>query len=229
MAGSVWAGPAAGKFTGDEPGCEAAAAAAGAGEAGGCAAAGVVALHEAESVWVLEVSALMPMSSACVEPEPATVGDPTVLPLIVPVTDPVPPVSSTPMPPAVSPVMVLPSIVIAVWAVPSGLITTPPPRTPEAVLVSVLFENVTLFVPAAAELVENWKWSPMLLVNVEPVMLTVAFVVPLASTWIPSLVWSLLNVDDMDGKCRPISLLSAPAAAVPIEWQPCQLSVHWNR
>jgi len=78
-------------------------------------------------------------------------------------------------------------MVIVVLEFPNGLITTPPPRTPEAVVFSVLFENVTLSVPVEAESVENWKWSPKLLVNVDPVTLTVASVDPSASTCRPSL------------------------------------------
>ena len=54
-------------------------------------------------------------------------------------------------------------------------------------MVSVLLEKVTLLVPVEAESAENWKWSPKLLVKVEPVTLTVALVEPLASMCRPSL------------------------------------------
>ncbi len=60
---------------------------------------------------------------------------------------------------------------------PSSVPPFTDPRSPT----SVLFENVTLFVPELVEFVENWKWSPRLSLNVEPVTLAVIEAVLLAS------------------------------------------------
>ena len=83
-----------------------------------------------------------------------------MLPLIVPEMVPAPDVLSTAMP--LYEVlgftwMLLLAIVSVVVPLPAGLITTPPPRTPVTVLVSMLVENVTLLVPVAVEPAENWK------------------------------------------------------------------------
>src|SRR5919204_3872319 len=74
----------------------------------------------------------------------------------------------------------------------SVLIVTPAPRFEPPYVeprspVSVLFENVTLLVPELVAFVENWKWSPRLLLNVEPVTLTVMPAVSFASRCRPSL------------------------------------------
>jgi hypothetical protein len=53
--------------------------------------------------------------------------------------------------------MLLPLIVSELWEFPAGLVMTPPPRTPATVVLSVLFENVTLLVPLEDEPAENWK------------------------------------------------------------------------
>jgi hypothetical protein len=62
--------------------------------------------------------------------------------------------------------MLFPSTVIAVSELPSSQMTTPPP------LLSVLCENVTLSVPPAPG-AEKSNWLSGLLVNVDPVTLTV--------------------------------------------------------
>src|SRR5579863_5631339 len=127
-------------------------------------------------------------------PELATVGDPTVLPLIVPDSVPEPSLS-TPMPLAVTFWTLLPSIVIVVVLLPCGSINAPlPPAPPTPTPLTWLSENVTLSVPVEAESVANWNSSPVLPVNVEPVTLTVAFVLPSAlmiSPWLLLLLVSL--------------------------------------
>jgi hypothetical protein len=112
-------------------------------------------------------------------PELAAVGDPTVLPLIVPETVPEPSLS-TPMPLSVMFWTLLPSIVIVVVLLPSWLIDAPEPPPLMPTPLTWLFENVTLSVPVAPEAVANLNPSPVLPVNVEPVTLTVASVLPSA-------------------------------------------------
>jgi len=78
------------------------------------------------SVSVAVSSAKMPMAFCSEEPEAATVGDPTVLPWMLPDSVP-PPLSSIEMPSSTGLVIVLPSLVIVFFELPDGMISTLPP------------------------------------------------------------------------------------------------------
>jgi hypothetical protein len=113
-------------------------------------------LFSISSVSVTEPSANTPMSLPS-EPEFEVPAVPIVLPLTVPGSVPLVPSSSIAMPVKTDLWMLLLSTVSEVSELPNGLITTPPPSTPEAVVFSVFLESVTLFVPVLAPSLENWN------------------------------------------------------------------------